>query len=350
MRLRDRRTSPGDARSGSTLIEITIVAALFAVVLMASMAMIESGQRFSGSTIEITVVEDMAQQMLFKVEKELANASAVEPTTTLASPLAAGDTASVALTTSAGMPPAGILLVDRGTASEERLSYGVLDPDQTNLHTLERARQCSGNFQHEAGASAMWAAMAIVIAQQGNPPASNFDGITVEAGTQVFYQGDGSGFCFRVPVDPAGGNQVLGPNGLNWGAEVRGIGPTLDGRSALYFSPRDTYVESRTGDDLNRDGDTLDTFDVGQIRRISWDATNPTDTDDVGLGPAAILQERCNWGGDLDADGFDDPLFLWDPTSSQLHIRLFILGDAGEGMPIVRTVESVTFLRNDPEG
>ena len=89
---------------------------------------------------------------------------------------------------------------------------------------------------------------------------------------------------------------------------------------------------------------------MGQIRRLSWDATDPTgQVDDVGLGPTVLLQEQCNWGGDLDGDGFDDPIFLWDKDTNQLHVRLFVLGWAMKQMPIVREVDSVMFLRNEPE-
>jgi hypothetical protein len=62
-----------------------------------------------------------------------------------------------------------------------------------------------------------------------------------------------------------------------------------------------------------------------------------------------VLQERCNRGGDLDGDGFDDPLFLWDPMARRLHVRIFVLGNGVEEMPLVRRVESVIYLRNDPE-
>ena len=99
--------------------------------------------------------------------------------------------------------------------------------------------------------------------------------------------------------------------------------------------------------DVNQDGDRVDVFDVGQLRRVNWDVTNPNLNDDVGLGPSAVLQERCNWGGDLDSDGSDDPLFLWNPDTNELHVRIFILGLTKSGLPIVRRVESVLYLRNE---
>ena len=62
-----------------------------------------------------------------------------------------------------------------------------------------------------------------------------------------------------------------------------------------------------------------------------------------------MLQEQCNWGGDLDADGYDDPIFLWDKDRRQLRLRIFIIGRSVDDIPIVRKVESLMFLRNKQE-
>ena len=53
--------------------------------------------------------------------------------------------------------------------------------------------------------------------------------------------------------------------------------------------------------------------------------------------------------GDTDADGFADPIFLWDGETNLLHVRLFLLGSSSQNMPVVRKVESVMFFRNEPE-
>jgi hypothetical protein len=82
----------------------------------------------------------------------------------------------------------------------------------------------------------------------------------------------------------------------------------------------------------------------------SWDATTPaTDYIDVALGPPIVLQERCAWGGDLDGDGFEDPIFLWDREGGRLRARLFIMAAARKNVPQVRRVESTLFLRNGAE-
>jgi hypothetical protein len=152
-----------------------------------------------------------------------------------------------------------------------------------------------------------------------------------------------------VPVDPSGENNFIDGNQLRLGADVLGIGPTENGWNALVFVPKNTYDESKTDDDLNRDGDTDDVYDIGQIRRLSWAHDQPTQVEEIGMGPSNILQERCNWGGDLDGDTFDDPIFLWNRDTNLLEVRLFLLGRSNEDMPIVRSVQSVMFLRNEPE-
>ena len=119
---------------------------------------------------------------------------------------------------------------------------------------------------------------------------------------------------------------------------------------ALVFEPSTTFDEVHAHQDLNRDGDQTDVFDVGQIVRLTWDTAQPNDTlDSLGLGPTNVLQERCHRGSDLDADGFADPLFLWDAQTNLLHVRLFLLGASEHDLPVVRKVESVMFLRNEPE-
>jgi hypothetical protein len=118
---------------------------------------------------------------------------------------------------------------------------------------------------------------------------------------------------------------------------------------AIVFEGRDVYVEADTRDDLNGDGDTADAFEIGQLRRLTWDATNTGTFEELGLGPSNVIQERCNHGGDLDGDGFADPLFLWNADTNLLHVRLFLLGASRRDMPVVRKVESVLFLRNEAE-
>ncbi len=336
-----------DARS---LLETVVAVTLFSVVMLSSIALVESGRRFSSSTMQITSVEDLAQQMLFHMEHELASATGSAPKFSLPDPLTAGEVAGFGVSSTLGFPPHGTLLLERGTAREERITYTGL-AGATRFEGLTRGAQCSAGIDHpgDDGTDHLWCGLAEPLADQGAPPAGDYDGIALEDGQPVYFRGDGTGFSYRVPVDPSGGNNPLDGHDLLFGAQPSGGAPTTNGWMAIVFEPSSVYEEAPTGDDLNHDGDTLDVFDIGQLRRLTWDTTDPTRVDELGLGPSSVIQERCNQGGDLDGDGFADPLFLWNSETNLLHVRLFLLGAARNDMPVVRKVESVLFLRNEPE-
>ena len=338
-----------DSRTGIGIVELMIAVTLLSVVLLASMALVDSGRRFSRTTLSITHIEELAQQMLFKMEKELANAAGFEPVTPqdTINAFGPGETTSLLSSGTAGFPPRGMLLLSPGEANEERLSYASLSTDGLNFMGLTRGEHCTQSAAH--GGFIYWAGMAEPIDVQSNPPVAPNGKAIAEDGSDVLFSGDGFGFTYRVPVDPAGGNNFLDGNNLRLGAEVPGIGPTLNGWGALVFEPKETYVEAETGDDLNRDGDAIDVFDIGQIRRLTWADNAPGQGSDIGIGPTNILQERCNWGGDLDNDGYDDPLFLWNRETNLLEVRLFLVGRSDNDIPVVRRVQSVMFLRNEPE-
>ena len=182
-----------------------------------------------------------------------------------------------------------------------------------------------------------------------NPPASTWDGRAKESTGIVHFRGDGTGFSYRLPTDPAGGSNYLAGDDVRWGAEVDGA-PSATGWAALWFEPSETWEEARFGHDVNGDGDTNDVFDVGQIKKRTWDTADPgAVVRELGLGPTVVIQERCNWGGDLDGDGFDDPIFLWDAATSCLHVRILVLGTTVENVPITRKVDTMIFLRNEPQ-
>ena len=346
-----RRTSQLSPRptAGFTLVEVMIASSVLVLILLAALATISRDAELSRSTLGISVAEMRAQQMLFSLSRELADARGANPRATAAVTVGAGETGSLTVDSTLGVPPAGMLLLDRGTAGVERIAYAALGPARTTFQALARGEQCTAAATHAAGTEVLWAATAEPIALQQGPPASAWDGRAREATGTVFFRGDGSGFSYRVPTDPAGGADYIDGDDVLWGATVNGA-PTLDGWAALVFEPRSIFDEGADGDDLNRDGDTEDLFDVGQIRQLAWDTDDPlVPASDVGLGPTVFLQERCNWGGDLDGDGFDDPIFLWDAARRKLHVRLFVIGVSVARMPIVRRVESVIFLRNEPE-
>ncbi|MCB9913649.1 MAG: hypothetical protein H6828_00710 [Planctomycetes bacterium] len=338
-------------KRGMTILELLVCTSLLATILLSVFAVIERDTHLARSTLGIAVAETKAQQMLRDIEAELADARGTNPIAQVTMGLGSGSTAELVVDSTLGFPDEGTLLLERGTANEERLSYNGLGGGGTRFLNLVRGLQCTQDATHATGVQLLWSGLAEPIALQTNPPAASWDGRALEATGPVFFRGDGTGFSYRVPVDPTGANP---PNYLNdddelrWGHDLGG--PTEDAWACLYFVAKTSYDESATGDDLNRDGDTNDVFDIGQIRRRIWNTVDPAaQSRELGLGPSNVMQERCNWGGDLDGDGFDDPLFLWDREARRLHVRLFILGRTNADVPIVRQVQSLVFLRNEPE-
>jgi len=334
-------------RAGFTLVEILVTGSLFTVIMLSSMALMERDATLSESTLSLAALEDRSGQMLHKIEREMADALISAPTAVLATPLLPSTTSEAIVSSTLGFPEQGFLMLSRGTADYEIASYDSLGPGIDRFSALTRGLACTDDSSHSINMEIVWAGLAEAIADQTTPPASSFDGIALEEGTGVFFRGSGTGISFRVPVDPAGGTNYLSGEDIQWGSVVGNV-PLLSGWSSIEFVPNTTFDETTTGDDINNDGDTLDSFDVGQLRRKSWDTNNPGGiVDDLGLGPTAILQERCSWGSDLDNDGFEDPIFLWNEQTRTLHIRLFLIGRSVRDLPIVRRVESVLFLRNE---
>jgi type II secretory pathway pseudopilin PulG len=332
---------------GFTLLEVLIASGVLTIALICVFGMLTHENQLSQSTIGISVAEQKAATMLYDLERELADARGSTPTATLTATLGGGQTNHIAVDSTLGFPAHGTLLLDRGTPSVERITYSSLGTGTTAFVGLLRGDQCTNPHQHAQATTLMWAGLAQPIEIQINPPANMYDGRELLPGGAIYFRGDGSGFSYRVPTDPAGGTNYLDGEDVQWGAIYAGHA-TLTGWSALVFVPRDSIDESRVGHDINKNGNMTDIFDVGQVRKLTWDTANPTHpVSDLALGPTMILQEHCNWGGDLDGDGFDDPMFLWDPNAHALHVRLFVLGHSVEDLPIVRKVESTIFLRNE---
>ena len=335
------------ARAGFTLVESSFAATMLGVVLLGSIVLLARNTQMSQGSIGVHVAQNQAQALIYRLERELANARGERPVATLGEALGGGTGGTLRLDSTHGFPPTGLVLIDRGTDHAERIAYGTLAADGTTLDQLVRGTQCTASAAHAQGSEAIWCGLAETLSLSGNPPADLWDGRALESAGPVYFRGDGLGFSYRLPTDPAGGQDYLVDGALQWGATV-GQTPTLQGWCALVYVPRDLFQESERAFDLNRDGDTDDLFDVGQLHRRSWSTNAPADgATDTVLGPCVVLQERCHPGADLDGDGFEDPLFLWDATSGRLHMRLFVLGTNRQGEPAVRRVESLVFLRNE---
>ncbi len=353
MRACSRKAVSREDRRGMTILELILSFGILTTILLAVFGVIQRDTQLAHSTLGIAISEMKAQQMLRKMEGELANARGAVPIAALTTDLSSMSVGPIDVDLTLGFPPRGTLLLSRGTDDEERVDYTGLVSTQNRFLSLDRGVQCTQPSSHSAGVGVdvLWASMAQPIDIQESPPPELWDGRALEPTGPVYFRGDGTGFSYRVPVDPTGSipPNYLDGDDLRWGHTIQDVGDE-DGWACLYFQPSRTIAESVTGDDLNNDGDTLDVFDIGQLRRLIWDTLDPDiPPRDLGMGPTNVLQEQCNYGGDLDGDGFDDPIFLWNDENRQLHLRLYILGRTNADIPIVREVSSMVFLRNEPE-
>jgi hypothetical protein len=336
--------------AGFSLVELTIAGTLFALVVMGIVVVTARDDSRSKSSLAISVAEMRAEQMLAKLESQLVLARGAAPKAVLTHALSSGDTGGLTVDSTLGFPSSGTVLVDRGNGALERLAYSMLDATGTRLIGLTRGVQCTTAATHAPGTDVLWCGLAEPILLQTNPPASLYDGRSLESTGPVYFRGDGTGFSYRVPVDPTGGTNFLQDGEVRWGAEVAG-NPTASGWAAIWFEPSTTYSEATFGCDLNQDGDLNDEYDIGQLRKRTWDTADPTVVpSELGLGPTVIVQEHCKWGHDLNHDGFDDPMFLWDAETRRLHVKLHVIGLSSTSAPVMRAVETTIFLRNDPEG
>lgn len=336
-------------RGGYTLLELTFSITFFVVIMLSTLGMLERDTSLARSVLSTTHVEQMAQELIYRLKKELANAQGSNPVAIITEELGQSDTDQIRVDSTLGFPYAGELLIGRGTDNEERVSYTLLEDTEEYFLNIGRAEACTEATEHEVGDELMWCGLAEPIANQSSPQPDQYDGRSMGVLGPVYFRGDGIGFVYRNPIDPTGGNNLLDGDKLIWGQDVLNQ-PQLDGWAALEFVPRYPFAEAEKLQDLNGDGDMNDVFDIGLIQRKRWVSGDTEFGNDlINMGPAAVLQERCNYGGDLDNDGFDDPIFLWDEDLRQLHIRLFVIGGVNNGNPILKKVESTIFLRNEVE-
>jgi hypothetical protein len=327
-----------------TLIDLTIGLAIVSFVLFAVAVVIQREARSLTTVTNRNDRERRARVMLGRLESEIEYAQAANPTAWLTADLGAGG-ATARVDSVDGFPDVGMLLIDAGEVDEERIDYQLVNSAPPGFTNLTRGQMCTSAALHDEGEQVLWSAIARHIDDQTAPPAAQFDGISQELSGQVFFRGEGTGFSYRVPLDIDGDGDLYDGDEVSWGAVVRGD-ETADGWTAVYFEPVAVVTEAGRQSDLNGDGDRVDAFDLGRVRVRSWDASAPGQATDHALCSTMILQEQCNWGGDLDGDGFDDPMFLWDPVTGRLRIRLFLLTGADSDRPVLRTVEAASFLRN----
>ncbi|MCP3917461.1 MAG: hypothetical protein GY711_18100 [bacterium] len=264
--------------------------------------------------------ERRAKAILVRMQHELASAVGTFPAARLADDMAIADVDQIAVDTTMGFPDRGTLLIDRGDAQREYVEYDAIGAGGTAFTVASRGERCSSPAQHQRGAAVLWADQAEVIADLTRPLESQFDGITREDSGPTHFRGDGTGFAFRIasPEAAAPGVKVREDRPLGW--------------AYLAFEPVSVVTEMSRQRDINGDGDRLDSFDCGRIEMRTWNSADPTvEATTVALSPPVVLQPVCGRGGDMDGDGYADPIFLWNPSSQTLHVRMTILaGDVRE--------------------
>ena len=343
------------SRRGHTLIEVTFSAAVLSVLLLALFGVLEREGQLGRSTLGIAVAENRAIEIASRLRRELVGARGKRVRCVLTESISAGEAGAgsdIEVSTTTGFPPAGTLLVDSDTAAFERIAYSGLDSTEHEFKDLSRGESGTIPSAHSVSSAWIWwSGMAIPV--EGTPGPN--DGTASMDGRVVHFRGDGVGFSYRLPVDPDG--SVGMPDYLDgldpaWGAVTRSgpagaLTPSTTGWCVIVFEARNELTETELGADLNKDGDEDDVFEQGRLLKITWDTLDPTiPVHRQALGPACILQERDAPGADLDGDGYEDPLFLWDADTRLLSLRMFILARGLPDRPTTRRVEAKIFLRN----
>ncbi|MEM7164131.1 MAG: prepilin-type N-terminal cleavage/methylation domain-containing protein [Planctomycetota bacterium] len=108
-------------------------------------------------------------------------------------------------------------------------------------------------------------------------------------------------------LDTADGDFYDQSANIQWGCLEAGIGrldtPTNPHRITVRFQQTDTYDEATEGIDLNRDGDTTDTYARGFLQQTT------TDGEVHRIGGDSVILAQPQFDGDRNNDGNPDPLF-----------------------------------------
>jgi prepilin-type N-terminal cleavage/methylation domain-containing protein len=334
-------------RPGFALIEVVVALAILAGLVLAVAGAAHQQDDALRFFARLSSQSQRAQVLLGRIEAVLEDAQPASVDAFLLTSIDASSTTKLSLDTVAGFPDRGVLLVEPGTSRAERIGYeGLRTGGGARVLQLTRGL-CGSAAPHAQGVPVLWSGAAFAIEQQNAPPASAFDGVSMEQGRPIFFRGEGTGFSFRKPVDL--GQGVIDGLEPQWGADL-GAGGLGTGRSAIVFVALRELSEAELGFDANSDRDRDDTFEVGELRLRTWDTNDGlVPPRDLGLGGSGILQERCNHGGDLDGDGFADPILLWHPDSGRVRVRLFLLVESERGEPQIQRVETSLCLRNPAE-
>jgi len=121
---------------------------------------------------------------------------------------------------------------------------------------------------------------------------------------------DATAIACALPIDPDGDGSVLDAAGaVQWGANVGGV-PTPGVQVVVRWTFDRVLSEAALALDVNGDGDTLDSFDLGRLERVEADGGV------ARLTGNWVAQPTGARGGDIDGDGVADPLFSIDASGA----------------------------------
>ena len=149
-----------------------------------------------------TAREHTAVEMIGRLESLLGDAAGANPTAVLVSDMERGETLEISVDATRGFPPFGCLQIEPGTAGEERVEYGGLDPVGNRFTDLTPGACFTVANGHGAGLPVLWAGSGVAIENQVAPPADQWDGRLDTDTGPVFFRGDATAFSFRIPTDP----------------------------------------------------------------------------------------------------------------------------------------------------
>ena len=144
------------SKSGMTIIELTVASGIISIVMLSSFALLERDSQLAHSTLGISVAEMKAQQMLRKIEGELADVRGATLNAVVSAQCPQGQTSQLQVDSTLGFPDQGMLLVNRGGGQEERIRYTGLNAAGRRFLGLTRGEECTAAADHNRWTDVMW--------------------------------------------------------------------------------------------------------------------------------------------------------------------------------------------------
>ncbi|MDB4426586.1 prepilin-type N-terminal cleavage/methylation domain-containing protein, partial [bacterium] len=146
-----RRSDQG----GFTLIEVSIALSVMTVILLATSAVLRKETRGIMELQNMGHSEKVMNGAFHRILRTIQFARGYSPETNLVSTLNAAESGEVLLGNVTGFPESGLLVVDRGQATEEIIRYETHAAIGSGLWTLERGVEGTTARGHSAGSSAL---------------------------------------------------------------------------------------------------------------------------------------------------------------------------------------------------